>query len=324
MPAVVTLTPAPVIDRIHRIDALDPGRVHRADVARESTSGKGLNVARGLRTAGRRALAVLPLGAEDAATALRGLDERMLRVIPVAGRIRRNTCLIEQDGRTTNINEPAVPIGAADWARVIDGAIEAIEEAAAAWLVISGSLPEGGDGALLDLAPLIDAARARDVRVAVDSSGPALQRWGRSERVELIKPNLDELAALVGRPLRTIGAAVEAAQEIAGSGARLVLASLGPDGALAVTAESVHWASAEAPGVVNTTGAGDAFLAGFLAAALPDGAIETDTGLLQAVAFGAHAVSLPTTVLEAIETAPAGRLGAVDRDRVLQAPGRPG
>ena len=52
MTAVVSLTPAPVIDRTYLVDEFDAGKVNRASELREFLSGKGLNVSRTLREAG--------------------------------------------------------------------------------------------------------------------------------------------------------------------------------------------------------------------------------------------------------------------------------
>ena len=82
--------------------------------------------------------------------------------------------------------------------------------------------------------------------------------------IDLLTPNADELSAAVGRPLLTLGDVVTAAREIIARGVATVLASLGADGLLAVTADRAVFARADAPYVANTAGAGDAALAGFL------------------------------------------------------------
>jgi 1-phosphofructokinase len=64
-----------------------------------------------------------------------------------------------------------------------------------------------------------------------------LERLTKSGLVNLIKPNADELANLVGRNLFTIGEALAAGRELNGLGVEVALVSLGADGALAVTAD---------------------------------------------------------------------------------------
>src|SRR5918998_977489 len=81
---------------------------------------------------------------------------------------------------------------------------------------------------------------------------------------DLIKPNAEELAELVGRPLRRLGDVVEACTEIRKRGVATVLVSLGGDGALLVNADEVLHGWAPPVKVRSTVGAGDSTLAGFL------------------------------------------------------------
>ena len=62
-PSVVTLTPAPVLDRTYFVSNLVPGGVNRADAVGEELAGKGINVSRGLVLGGISSPAVVPIGA---------------------------------------------------------------------------------------------------------------------------------------------------------------------------------------------------------------------------------------------------------------------
>lgn len=108
----------------------------------------------------------------------------------------------------------------------------------------------------------------------------------------MIKPNAEELAEAVGRPLATVGEAVKAAEELRARGARCVLASLGADGQLLVDGSGAHFGRARVDAVRSNVGAGDASLAGFLAAGGTGPA-----ALAAAVAHGAAAVQLPGSVM---------------------------
>ena len=63
---VITLTPAPAIDRTYLLDSLHPGEVHRAQEVHSELAGKGVNVTKGLMVGGTSSLAVVPLSREDA------------------------------------------------------------------------------------------------------------------------------------------------------------------------------------------------------------------------------------------------------------------
>lgn len=160
--------------------------------------------------------------------------------------------------------------------------------ATADWVVLCGSLPPGvPDGVYAGLTSLF---AAHGVRVAVDTSGPALA-LAVAAGPDLVKPNREELAAAAGRPLHDLADVVAAAEQLREAGARAVLASLGPDGAVLVDAKGAVFCTADPVEPRSTVGAGDAMLAGFLAAdaAGSDG----PEALAEAVAWGRAAVSLP-------------------------------
>jgi 1-phosphofructokinase len=113
----------------------------------------------------------------------------------------------------------------------------------------------------------------------------------------MVKPNAEELAELAGRPLSTLGDAADAAEVLIARGVHTVLISLGQNGALLVDANlptPLH-GHAAARRVVNTVGAGDAFLAGWLAA-VQMGATHADA-LANALRFGATAVEHEGTLI---------------------------
>ena len=82
----------------------------------------------------------------------------------------------------------------------------------------------------------------------------------------LIKPNLSELEELFGETLTTQDDICRCAKELQQRGAKNVLVSLGGDGALLVCEDGQVLSQPAPEGkVINTTGAGDSMIAGFLA-----------------------------------------------------------
>jgi 1-phosphofructokinase len=292
---IVTVTPNPSLDRTLHLPRLAPGRVNRATATMTEPSGKGVNVALGLHGAGVDACAVLPIGGATGEEIMRGLDGLGLRTVgvPIAGAVRSNLSLVEADGRSTKVNEPG-PALSADEADALCAAALSVG-GPGSWMLWAGSLPTGFPAARL--AGAVAAARAAGRRVAVDTSGSALDAVldnGRDGLPYLVKPNAEELAEVLGTPLRTIGDVTEAARTLLARGVHTVLVSLGGDGALLVDAdlaEALH-GTAHARRVVNTVGAGDAFLAGFLAA--PAGGADA---LASALRFGAAAVEHDGTLV---------------------------
>jgi 1-phosphofructokinase len=319
MSGVVTLTPAPVLDRTYLVTSLAHGKVNRAYEVHEYMSGKGLNVARTLHLARVPVAGVLPIGRDDEHLLFRTPYPHILRIVPVLGRIRVNTAIVEDGGRTTNVNQSAIPMSTVDWQRVMDLAVEQLAEMDADWLVVSGVHPFNSDtGDFVDMTELFERTRAEGARVA-------LERLTRSGLVNLIKPNADELANLVGRNLLTVGEALDAGRELNALGVEVALVSLGADGALAVTADEAYWGASVAPALVNTTGAGDATLAGFLRSSIrtedrggPNPPpLDLRSALATAVSWGALAVSLPTTLITGIEDAPEAVVREPELDRLL-------
>jgi len=286
---IVTVTPNPSVDRTLELDHLRPGTVQRALRGRIDAGGKGVNVARALVANGVEATAVLPLGGPDGRLLATLLDDDVIptRGVAVAAATRSNVTLVEADGTVTKINAPGERLAQHDLATLLAAA--SAELVGARWLVGCGSLP---DGAPIDLyARFVEAGRAAGARVAIDTSGPPLA-VAVDAGPDLVKPNLAELRELVSRPLGTLDAVIDAAQELCRHGVGAVLVSLGADGAVLVDAGTAHVAGAPTVVARSDVGAGDTMLAGFLAAGAAG-----PTALAASVAWGAAAVQLPGTAV---------------------------
>lgn len=147
-------------------------------------------------------------------------------LVPVSGATRRTIAVVDATtGDTTQLNEPGPLVAPTEWSAFTEAYEELLTSASA--VALCGSLPPGVPvGAY---AQLVRAARAASVPVLLDSSGEPLRR-GLAARPDIIKPNSDELAELTGshEPLR-------ATRDARRRGAHSVVASLGPEGLLAVT-----------------------------------------------------------------------------------------
>ena len=285
---ITTVTPNPSVDWTLEIPALTRGMVHRIAARHQEPSGKGVNVTRALTGNGVRSVAVLPLGGSEGAEleALLVAEQVRYRAVPVTGSIRVNISLTEPDGTATKINAPGPTLSGEETRRLLIAAVDAAD--GALWVLGSGSLPGGVAESFY--ARLGEAVRGRGAQFALDSSGPPLLA-GLRARPDVIKPNAEELAQAVGRPLSTLGDTVVAARELRSLGAGTVVVSLGSDGALLVDAEGVLHAEAFVATPRSTVGAGDALLAGYLAGTLMAGA-DRVAALREAVAWGSGALRL--------------------------------
>jgi 1-phosphofructokinase len=295
MIAVVSLNSC--LDRILEVEGFRAGGVHVANLVAFHPAGKGMNVARLLATLGGR-------------TALHGFVGRdalhrfeqvasgeqiacRLRALPIRTRI--NTTLLDPaSGTETHIREQGDPVLPEE----LPALVEALQEDAGRgdWIVFAGSLPPGLRSS--HFATLVRELTEAGRRVAVDIAGSALRKAAEAG-AQLIKPNREELAACAGapadRPLPEIASTLM--EEV---GVPLLLASDGEAGAWLFTPAGTWHAWVETPvRARNTVGAGDALLAGYLAAHAEDlppeqclrNAVETATAAVQALRAGELAVS---------------------------------
>ena len=298
---IVTVTPNPSLDRtIELVGELQRGAVQRAVRATAEPGGKGVNVSRVVVASGGDTVAVLP--GDELDPVLTGLTTRGIPIaaMPIGAPLRSNVTVTEPTGTTTKLNEPGPSLAGRleEFAELVARtAGPTATGPAAAWVVLAGSLPPGLPYDAL--AVLVRAVRARHgdaVRIAVDSSGvPFTALLQSGERVDLVKPNAEELAEVVGGDPaefeRDPDAAAVAAQRLREKNVGAVLLTLGSAGAVLVTDSGSH--AAVAPRIVarSTVGAGDSALAGYLLAEVAGRTPEQR--LAHAVATGAAAAALP-------------------------------
>jgi 1-phosphofructokinase len=282
---IVTVTPNPSIDRAIEVAELVRGAVLRAVGGAVDPGGKGINVARALAANGRDARAVYPSGGAEGRQltellAAAGID---VASVTIGHPVRSNISVLEPDGTTTKLNELGPELSPEEVEDLIATTAKAAEDAS--WIAGCGSLPPGAGDDFY--ARLLARLHEHGARVALDSSGPAFTA-ALVARPDLVKPNHEELAEATGREVATLGDAVDAANALREQGVGTVVVSLGADGALLVSdAGTVHGiARAERPR--STVGAGDALLAGFLAAGG-----QGPEALAEGLAWGTAAVQLP-------------------------------
>lgn len=307
---IVTLTPNPSLDRTLGVDRLRHGVVQRASSVAVEPSGKGVNVSRALACNGIGTRAVLPAGGHDGARLLDLLEREGVEhaAVETTGDVRVNVSIVDADGTVTKVNEPGAPLTVAEVAALVDAVVRQAGDAA--WVVGSGSLPPGVPEDFY--ARVCAGVRAAGARFALDTSGVAL-RCALAAGPDLVKPNLPELAELVGESPASIEEAVAAAEQVRHRTGDPVLVTLGADGALLVDGGEPLHARAPVTRVVSSVGAGDSLLAGYLAAEA--GRVDR---LREAVAWASAAVrvrgSIGDPITGADRRAVEVREAAVSRD----------
>ena len=288
---ITTVTLNTAIDRIVEVEGFSAGAHNRGRLIRVVPAGKGVNVSRVLAQLGVGSAATGFVGQREETLFRESLDGLASsgrvseNFVPVAGFTRTNTTIVDPaSGRDTHIRERGFAVTGAEKERLLARLGGCVAEGDT--VVFSGSLPLGFCPA--DLDRLVAEVGLRSGRAVIDCPDGGIA-CARKRRAWAVKPNREELAEAAGRPLLSIGEVVEAARELAAD-ISVVLVSLGADGAVAVSGTEAICATLapSAAGAVNTVGAGDAFLAGWLAAWTEKGDIEW--ALRMAVASGGSKV----------------------------------
>jgi 1-phosphofructokinase len=256
---IVTVTLNPAIDKTLMVRSFTPGATNRATIERVQFGGKGINVARTVKYLGGDVIATGFVGAADhrdtrAMLARHAIDADF---VPIEGETRVNLKVIDSvTDVETEINEPGF--------FVHPGAITALAAKLrvmaqkASVVVLSGSLPPGTPADLY--AELIALVRAEGAQTMLDAAGAPLAH-GLAAAPDLVKPNRAEAEALLAMPLASEESLAAAAERMMAMGARSVVISLGPGGALSASPTEMWRAHVPAIAARSTVGAGDAMMA---------------------------------------------------------------
>lgn len=261
---IYTLTFNPALDYAVFLDRFALGETNRTVREELTCGGKGINVS----------IVLHRLGVDTTALGfLAGFTGRILQIwitefgVPSdfitlpRGMSRINVKLKYQGETEINGTGPDITPQALEqlW-----GKLEAI--AAGDTLVISGSIPRSLPPDIYE--QILRRLSGRDIRFVVDATGSLLEKT-LAYRPFLIKPNHEELGELCGETLSPAdtGAITRCARSLQAKGARNVLVSMGGAGSLLVSEDGQVLRQPPAQGtLVNSVGAGDSMVAGFLAA----------------------------------------------------------
>ena len=281
---ILTVTLNAALDITYEVDRLVPESSHRVRRVWERAGGKGVNVSRVLAALGRDTVATGLVGGATGEQFRGDLREAGLRdaFLPISGTTRRTVAVVsEHSGDASIFNEPGPTVLPGEW-QAFTRDFTALAGTAAV-VVLSGSVPPGLP--VDAYGELVRLAREAGALTVLDASGEAL-RTALAQGPDLVKPNAAEL-----REATDCVDVAAAAALMRGWGATAVVASSGPDGLYAETADGAWRAAAPEQLRGNPTGAGDACVAA-LAAGLADGNAWPDL-LREAVALSGAAVVAP-------------------------------
>lgn len=256
---IYTVTLNPAIDKTVVVEALQTGSVNRVAQLREDAGGKGINVSKCLQKLGQTSTAAMILAGEAGQRLEKMLQALQIPTLAVwaQGQSRTNLKIIDPVKKeNTDINEPGPAVSpellerlkAALGEKILPGDI----------VILSGSLPAGADRGLYG--DWTGYFRQKGAFVYLDADGEPMTR-GMAAGPYLIKPNDQELAAMLGKEKLTREEMLAEGRRLLDSGIREIVISLGGDGALFVSPEGCFRAAGLKVPVKSTVGAGDSMVA---------------------------------------------------------------
>ncbi len=284
---IYTVTVNPSLDYAMEVSDLLPGRTNRSSNEQISFGGKGINVSAILTELGADNIAfgfVAGFTGEalERAVSRAGVKCEFIRLRE--GMTRINVKLKGKNETEINASGPEIYPEALD---VFLAKLDRIGEGDT--LVLAGSLPPSLPRDLY--CQILARLDGKGIRFVVDATGELLLS-ALVYHPFLIKPNLHELEELIGHPLPDDRSIVDGARTLQAKGARNVLVSLGGDGAILLDEFGmIHRAHAVGGPAINTVGAGDSMVAGFLVGC----AVDYSHALRMGIAAGgatAHSMGL--------------------------------
>ena len=290
---IFTVTFNPSLDYIVRVDEMRLGTINRTNYEQLLPGGKGINVSIVLGNLGHPSRA-LGFSAGVTGVALEklladsGVDADLVHVKAGFTRINAKVNAVEE----TEINGQGPRIAPED----VDALFSKLDVLGQDdTLVISGSVPNTLPSDMYE--QVMERLAGRGVRIVVDAERDLLTRV-LSYRPFLVKPNNHELGDIFGVALKNRDEVVPYARRMQEMGAQNVLVSMAGEGGVLVAADGQVYQSPAAQGtVVNSVGAGDSCVAGFLAGLMETGSYQTAfrMGLAagSASAFSDHLATRP-------------------------------
>lgn len=258
---IYTVTFNPALDYIVRLDSFSAGKINRVNYEQVLGGGKGINVSIVLGNLGHKSTAMGFLAGFTGKEIIRQLrefnaDEDFVQLDNGFSRI--NVKLKAEVETEINGQGPAI---SEEKRNELFKKLEKLGEGDT--LVLSGSIPNTLPDDMYE--QTLSRLQGKGIRIVVDAEKNLLLKvlkfnpW-------LIKPNNHELGDMFGVTLKTDEEIVEYAKKLQEKGAQNVLISMAGDGAILLTADGKYFKSPAPKGtLVNSIGAGDSMVAGFIA-----------------------------------------------------------
>ena len=254
---ILTVCMSPSVDVTIELDQLNVGKVNVVKNKTLSFTGKALNVAIGVARLGGEAYATGFMYNENGAMFERALDKEGVPFAFVwnSGRVRETYKCIDKRSMLTEINDVGGQVASEKLGELLH-MIRSFSQRSDV-TVISGGLPRGVDTAYYR--ELFRAVDSHSLRIA-DTEG-AKMFAALEAGVDLVKPNLEELQETLGREFKDKEDMLAGCRELLDRGAKVVLLSLGKDGAVITDGSKNYFCRSINVAVNSTVGAGDGMVA---------------------------------------------------------------
>ena len=257
---IYTVTFNPALDYIVRLDKFTAGEINRVTYENVLGGGKGINVSIVLSNLGQKSTALGFVAGFTGEEIKRQLLEHNVQsdFVQLPEGFTRINVKVKADVET-EINGQGPKISEAKREELF-AQLDKLAEGDT--LVLSGSVPNTLPDDMYQ--QVLSKLQGKKIRIVVDAEKGLLLKvlqynpW-------LIKPNNHELGDMFGVKLKSDEEIIEHAKKLQEKGAQNVLISMAGDGAILLTAEGKSYKSPAPKGkLVNSIGAGDSMVAGFL------------------------------------------------------------
>lgn len=256
---ITTLSLNPSLDYIVDIEDFNIGKINRTKSEYLLPGGKGLNVSQVLKNLGMESTALGFVSGFTGKELIRMLDELQVtnKMIEVENGLTRINLKVRGDIETA-INGMGPIVTNEDFDKVITE-LEKLAEGDI--LILSGNVARNMKE---DSYRIIMNRVSDSVKIVVDATKDQLMNVA-DLKPFLIKPNHEELGELFNVEIKDKHTAGEYAKLLQKKGFRNILVSMGGEGAVLLTETgTVYHANAPSGKLVNSVGAGDSMVAGFL------------------------------------------------------------
>ncbi|ALC80905.1 MULTISPECIES: 1-phosphofructokinase [Bacillus] len=255
---IYTVTLNPSVDYIVKVEDFELGGLNRSSYDVKYPGGKGINVSRILTRLQVSSKALGFIGGFTGEYIRSFLENEELKTAfqVVKGDSRINIKL--KTGAETEINGVGPVISDQDFTKFLNQFSELKE---GDFVVVAGSIPSSLPQSTYE--QIAEICKRQNANIVLDISGEALKKAAHMKPF-LMKPNHHELGEMFQTTIETIEEVIPYGKKLVTEGATHVIVSMAEKGALLFTKNDVFLANVPKGKLVNSVGAGDSVVAGFM------------------------------------------------------------